>query len=226
MLLVSCPANSQTHSCINAYAHSYNNIECLLPIVLAKHPKVQQHPNSFPFRFSCNLAEHPLFQMPRLVELMSSIADQSPEKVTCVATKGNSNNRNWSGRIHPERFAEIVAHTEETGLLILIKDAQQDLEYQLFLHTIVNELGKQIGQIINQNNTWIDAYISIAPPNPLPRYPLHHELNFLFQIYEERSFPLGEKPSMFISLVSFPKAVLRANLHLFAVKSFGGAEHR
>ena len=195
---------------------------CLLPIVLAKSSEVPQNSNSLPFRFSCSLAEHPLFQIPRLVELMSSIASQTPDKVTCVATKGNSGSCNWSGRIHQERFAEITSHIEETGLLILIKDAQSDPEYQLFLSHIVNELGKLTGQNPTQQNTWLDAYFSISPLNSTTKHPLNHELNFLFQIHEAKSSLVQENPSIFISLVSVPREIHKANLHLFSLSPSSG----
>jgi hypothetical protein len=191
---------------------SYANIQSPSPFVLTK---IQQNSNSFPLRFSCNLAEHPLLQVPRLVKLMDFIAGQTSNKVTCVATGRNSSNSNWSGRIHQERFAEIVAHTREIGLLILIQDAQKDPEYQALLEQIVNELEQLTGQLLKQQSG-IEAYIFIAPPITTNR-PIHCETNFLFQVHEEKALQRNNH-SIFISSISFPGEDRTASLNLFLVK--------
>lgn len=194
---------------------SYGRIQPTLPIALVK---AQQNSHGFPFKFSCNLAGHPLFQIPRLVQLMDLIASQTPSQVTCVATGKRSSNSNWSGRIHPERFAEIINHTEETGFLILIKDAQKDPEYQALLDQIVYELENLTGEPLRQQQTWIEAYVFIAPPNTTNSHS-KREANFLFQVHEGKQI-LHEKSnhSIFISFISSPGKDRTVSLNLFLVE--------
>jgi hypothetical protein len=198
-------------------AASSANIQSPSPIVLIKADKDKQNSDRFPFKFSCNLAEHPLFQLPRLVRLIDFIASQAPDQATCVATRGDSSNCNWSGRIHQERFAEIIAHAEEIGLLLLIKDAQKDPEYHSLLEQIVNELEPLVGQPLRQQQSWLETYIFIAPPIAKNRY-LNGKSNFVFQVHEKKAFERRKHHSLFISSISFPGEDRTVSLNLFLVK--------
>jgi hypothetical protein len=191
-----------------------SGIASLLPITLASHPADQYTPHSLPFQFSCNLTEHPLFRLPRLVQLMQSIASYSPGKVTCLAIKEKSKSNSGSGCILRERFSEITALAKETGLLILINEVEEDPKYQFFLDVIMNALTAVSGKT-DYRNSWVNAYISITPSNS--EYVLGDELNFLFRLDEAKTKLTQEKSSISISIISLPKENWKAKLHIFSL---------
>jgi hypothetical protein len=224
MLLSTVSNNTRTsynpYSCPIRRGDRYlgdSGIDRLLPITLSPHPEEQQTPRSLPFQFSCNLTEHPLFRLPRLVQLMQSIARYSPDKVTCVATKEKSKQSSGSECIRQEYFSEIAALAKETGLLILISEVERDPEYRLFLDGIMEALAAASEKNTNSHSAWMDAYISMTPSSS--EYILGDELNFLFRVGRSHKYSINERPSIFISFVSLPKVDWKAKLHIFALES-------
>ncbi|WNZ27669.1 methyltransferase, TIGR04325 family [Leptolyngbya sp. NK1-12] len=163
-------------------------------IIKAETGSFSQQFNQTSFRFSHNLADHPLFEIPRLVELAEFVSTHlGPEKVTCLVGGQVPVGCKWSDRVHKGRVEEAIAHIEESGSLVLINDAEVDPEYCALLEQIILELETLTGVPLRQEITWMDAYIFITSPNTITNYHIDHESNFLFQIKGEKEVNLFDQ---------------------------------
>lgn len=163
-------------------------------IINAEPESFREQFNQASFGFSHNLADHPLFQIPRLIELAEFISTQlGAEKVTCLAGGEIPIDCKWSDRIHKDRVEEAIARIEESGSLVLINDAETDPEYKALLDQIILELEALAGIPLRQEITWMDAYIFITSPNTVTNYHIDHESNFLFQIQGEKEVNLFDQ---------------------------------
>lgn len=150
--------------------------------------------NQASFEFSHNLANHPLFQIPRLVELAEFISTKlEPGKVTCLVGGQIPIGCKWSERVYKNQVEEALAHIEESGSSVLITDAETDPEYRALLNQIILELEALTGVPLSQEITWMDAYIFITSPNTITSYHIDHESNFLFQIEGEKEVNLFDQ---------------------------------
>lgn len=146
--------------------------------------------NHKPFEFSHNLAGHPLFKIPRLVELANTIALKSdPRKVVCL-TSNVAPDRKWSDMTQREQVEETIAHIEESGSLVVIKSAHLDPDYGLLMNQILTELEELTSVPLSREITWPETYIFISSPNSITPYHIDHESNFLFQISGEKDVHL------------------------------------
>lgn len=138
------------------------------------------------FMFSHNLAGHPLFEIPRLVELANTILSKGEyAKIACQVGEIPVHFK-WSEVPRKQQVLEAIAHIEESGSWILLKSVQLDPEYQTLLDQIVLELEELTGVGLRKEITWLDAYIFIASPHSITPYHIDHESNFLFQIHGDK----------------------------------------
>lgn len=175
---------------------SYDQIPLSLPdqIINAESSDFSKQFNRSSFEFSHNLSDHPLFQIPRLVELAEFISQKAgSDKVTCMVGGQIPIGCKWSDRILKDRVEEAIARIEESGSLVLISDAEIDPEYQALLDRIILELEILTGVPLRQEITWMNAYIFITSPNTITNYHIDHESNFLFQIKGEKEVNLFDQ---------------------------------
>lgn len=158
---------------------------------------IQTDPSTFPenfnyshFKFSHNLAEHPLFEIPRLVELANTILSQGrTDKIQSYTSKVPVQQK-WTHRPGIKEITEAIAHIEESDSWVMLEDVQIDPEYAALLNQIITELEDLTGKPLRQEMTWVGAYIFIASPNSITPYHIDSELNFLFQIQGEKDMSL------------------------------------
>jgi Cupin-like domain len=164
----------------------------LLPdrIVAADSSQFRELFNRASFQFSHNLAGHPLFEIPRLVELTNLILSQgNPHQITCVSSYSAAQQK-WSAVPYQEKIAESIAHIDSSGSFVMITGVQIDSDYKALLEHIILELEELTGVALRQEITWLDAYIFISSPHNVTPYHIDHEPNFLLQIQGEKTMNL------------------------------------
>jgi Cupin-like domain len=160
------------------------------PIIETDTPKFRKEFNLSSFMFSHNLAGHPLFEIPRLLELANTILGKGESaKIACQVGQIPVNLK-WSEVPRKNQVLEAIARIQESGSWILIKGAQVDPEYNTVLEQIVLELEELTGVSLRKEITWLDAYIFIASPYSITPYHIDHESNFLFQIHGDKEMNL------------------------------------
>ena len=144
-----------------------------------------QNFNKKSFQFSHNLAEHPLFQIPRLVELAEFIEKEDSPKAYCRFTKNASVNSKWSDPQEEPNVAEAIANIDTAGVTVILQP-KVDPEYDALIEQIIDELEAATGVALREQISWLGAYIFMGSPDCMTGYHIDHESNFLFQIHGEK----------------------------------------
>lgn len=144
-----------------------------------------QNLNKQPFQFSHNLAEHPLFQIPRLVELAEFIEKKGSNKAYCRFTKNIPINSKWSDPEKELNVADAIANIDTAGVTVILQP-EIDPEYKALIEQILDELEVATGVPLRKEISWLGAYIFMGSPDCLTGYHIDHECNFLFQIHGEK----------------------------------------
>ena len=144
--------------------------------------------NRSPFELSHNLADHPLFEIPRLTELAKEMWLQGGGNVTFHIAEKSINER-WDGikRQHLS-ILDAIAQIKTSGSWILIKSIQNVPEYDAVLKKGMQELEELVGDHLNEKISWLDAYLFIASPHAVTPYHIDAESTFLMQIHGKKDY--------------------------------------
>ena len=154
-------------------------------IIEVQGQEFRQNLNKQSFQFSHNLAEHPLFQIPRLVELAEFIEKEDSSKAYCRFTKNASINSKWSDPQKEPNVASAIANIDTSGVSVILQP-KVDPEYDALIEQIIDELEIATGVSLRKEISWLGAYIFMGSPDCLTGYHIDHECNFLFQIHGEK----------------------------------------
>jgi len=159
------------------------------PIITENRNEFVEKFNSSSFKFTHNLARHPLFEIPRLVELADFLLQQ---KGRSIHFKGSDRpvddlDDPQSNNKQKERVLEELADIKNSQSWLLLFSVQRQPEYQVLLDQIIEELEQLTGQDLRSQITWLDAYIFVASPQGITPYHIDHEATFLFQIEGDRT---------------------------------------
>jgi hypothetical protein len=146
--------------------------------------------NRAPFQLSHNLADHPLFEIPRLTELAKQMWVQGGGNVTFHVGEKPIDER-WDN-VKRQRLSilDAIAEIETSGSWILIKSIQNVPEYDAVLKKGMEELKELIGEHVDEEIAWLDAYLFIASPHAVTPYHIDAESTFLMQIHGEKDYNL------------------------------------
>ena len=128
-----------------------------------------------PFGLRHRLAHHPLFALPRLIELAKCLparfveynAGDVPISLDPAKTPRNG--------LSPE---ETVRRIEECRSWLALRNAEQDPDYRALLHRVVDEVRPHVQDAIHDAG----AFIFVSSPGAVAPYHMDPEENLLFQI--------------------------------------------
>jgi hypothetical protein len=139
--------------------------------------------NRAEFAFTHRLANHPLFELPRLIELAKSMPagdiyyDAGEVRV----------DQRWDQTppcLMP--VDELLRRIESDGAWILIKRARRDPEYAELLDRGLAEFQELTGGELPTSMMKRDALVFITSPHRITPYHIDRECNFLLQIRGEK----------------------------------------
>jgi hypothetical protein len=143
------------------------------------------------FLFSHSLAEHPLFELPRLADLATRILGE-PRKTKGVHWHGQGVgiSTKWS-EVQVAREMQLVcdaiANIEASGSWVLLYSVQSSPEFKVLLDRALRDIEVAVGEPLLDRITWSDAYIFLASPHAVTPFHIDHESTFLFQIHGRRT---------------------------------------
>lgn len=144
--------------------------------------------NRLPFALSHNLGNHPLFELPRLVELAKTLWSLTGSKVLFQDGGAAFENR-WDEIPNKAlSFIKGIRDIQKSGSWVLLKTVQEDPEYRKCIDLCVSELSELTGIDLKKEITWIDGYIFIASPGAVTPHHIDHESNFLLQVHGDKNF--------------------------------------
>ena len=160
------------------------------PIFNHKPGEFRDHFNRLSFSVSHNLAHHPLFDVPNLIELASLLWSKGTGKVTFQAGDIPANLR-WDEV--PRKRSSVAAalrNIEHSDSWVLLKGVQEDPRYRAILESCFREIEEMTDPGLRKAVSWMDAYIFIASPRSVTPYHIDHECNFLLQICGEKEISI------------------------------------
>jgi len=146
--------------------------------------------NRLPFGLSHGLGEHPLFKIPRLVELAGLLWSKGGGRVTFQSGDVQEDIRWDQAPRKRMSVVEALRNIETSGSWVLLKGAQEDPEYRTLMETCFDEVERLSGRRLRNDISWMDSYIFIASPNSVTPHHIDHECNFLLQIHGEKDISI------------------------------------
>jgi hypothetical protein len=144
--------------------------------------------NRLPFQFFHRLADHPLFKLPRLLELARATRRDRPYDVYYDAGPDIQVGQRWD-QMGPKPFVveEAVHRIETCGAWVTLHQAQKDPEYGALFYECMREFEHLTGVDFRKVMKVEDALIFITSPRRVTPYHIDRECNFLLQIRGEKN---------------------------------------
>jgi len=146
--------------------------------------------NRASFQFAHSLANHELFELPRLLELTRLMKSGDMYFNAGDVKEG----QRWDA-IAPTDLTidEIIDRIETAGAWLLIKRAHRDPRYEKLLDEGLAEVQRFVGDKFPTRIKKSDALIFITSPNRVTPYHIDRECNFLMQIRGEKTICLQDR---------------------------------
>jgi hypothetical protein len=134
------------------------------------------------FEFTHTLAEHPLLQIPELMELAERTSKSRPEGIYYDAGDIRVDQR-WD-QMPQKQFSvvESIRRIETCGAWFLFKDVQNDPIYKDFLGVGWKKIKANISERLDSRIMREDALIFVTSPKRIATYHIDRECSFLLQI--------------------------------------------
>lgn len=134
------------------------------------------------FQVTHHLATHPLFQLPKLMELAERTLKTRPKDLYYDTGDVRIEQR-WED-VPKSGFSpvEAIHRIENAGAWFIFRSAQRDPEYRIFLDRGLAELKAEMGPDIENKIRVEDIIIFVTSPKRVSSYHIDRECNFLLQI--------------------------------------------
>jgi Cupin-like domain len=140
------------------------------------------------YSFRHNLGNHPLFAIPRLVELAERmIKDGHPGRFVAFRATRQSARTKFSQLSIEESLAEKIRRISEGESWLKLAFAQEaDPAFGRLHQRIIDEAAALCDYPLRQELGWSSMTILVSSPGVVTPYHIDHESNFLFQIQGEK----------------------------------------
>lgn len=148
--------------------------------------------NQHSFQFEHHLANHPLFELPRLLALGKKLS-ATPENIYFNAGKiaiGQRFDESPTGTLTLEQTLERI---EAADSWVVLKHTEEDPEYGALYRTMIAEVEKALGRSLAGQYRALEGIILITSPGRVTSYHVDSECNFLFQIRGHKEFSVFDQ---------------------------------
>jgi hypothetical protein len=147
------------------------------------------HFNNRHFVLHHELSDHPLFELPRLIELARATSVSRPDDLYYDAGVTDLNER-WG--TSPCAFAvdETIRRIESAGAFIILKRAENDPAYAEVLQRCMSDLLEVSGRELAKRMRRQEVILFITSPRRITTYHIDSETNFLLQLHGEKDISI------------------------------------
>jgi hypothetical protein len=152
----------------------------------------REHFNNRHFVLHHELSDHPLFELPRLIELARATSVSRPDDLYYDAGVTDLNER-WG--TSPCAFAvdETIRRIESAGAFIILKRAENDPAYAEVLQRCMSDLLEVSGRELAKRMRRQEVILFITSPRRITTYHIDSETNFLLQLHGEKDISIFSK---------------------------------
>jgi hypothetical protein len=144
------------------------------------------------FLLQHELAGHPLFQLPRLIELARHTAEQRPPDLYFDTGVTDLNER-WGTSPAPFPVDETIRRIEHAGAFIILRRAEQDTAYAGLLDRCMSDIMQVSGRELERKMRRREVIIFITSPRRISTYHIDSETNFLLQVHGSKDISIFDK---------------------------------
>jgi hypothetical protein len=138
-----------------------------------------------PFCFTCNLANHPLFELPRLIELAEFLR-RDPHNTAFDAGDIKVEQR-WNQRPRiPFTLREALDRLDCAGAWVILKHSEISPEYGEVMEAVLHDVAQLHGSGFRKAIKNPEAQIMLTSPGRITPYHFDNECNVLMQIRGEK----------------------------------------
>ena len=148
--------------------------------------------NLRPFMLTHELAGHPLFALPRLVELARDTAASRSSDLYYDAGVTDLNEK-WGTSPCALPVDETIRRIESAGAFIILKRAEHDPAYANLLNDCMADLLSVSGSKLEKKMRRREVIIFITSPNRVTTYHIDSETNFLLQVHGRKQINIFSK---------------------------------
>lgn len=143
------------------------------------------------FEFSHHLSGHPLFEIPRLIELSKRLSETDG---VYYDAGDISVGQRWkdcpSGSLSVD---ETIRRIRDAGAWIILRRAEEDPEYRVILDDCMSEIRGLVGRDLSAEMKVQNAIIFITSPNRISTYHIDRECNWILQIHGEKDLSVFDR---------------------------------
>lgn len=138
-----------------------------------------------PFALAHSLDHHPLFELPRLMQL-ADLLKRDPHNIAYDAGNIGVEQR-WNQRPHnPYTLREAMERIDCTGAWVILKHTESDPDYRTMLEAFISDMERLSGQNLRRAIKNPEAQIMVTSPGRITPYHFDNECNVLLQIRGEK----------------------------------------
>jgi len=165
-----------------------------------------------PFHLGHGLAAHPLFALPRLMELARRLPPEFVEYNAGALPVGVRAEDTPRTGLSPE---ETVRRIAECGSWMVLKRVEQDREYRALLDLCLDDVAARAGTAIPRMLRR-EGFIFLSSPGAVTPFHLDPEHNFLLQVRGSKTVSMWDRDDRFVlpeaELEKFYAAFVHRNL--------------
>jgi hypothetical protein len=145
-----------------------------------------------PFAFRHRFSSHPLFELPRLFELLRSLSEQPGEVYFDAGDVGVG--ERWDQIPLPRMTVEdALQRIESSGAWIIIRHSEKDPAYAEVLDQCMEEAEALAGRRFRQEMRVQHAIIFITSPGRVTPFHIDRECNFILQIHGAKTLNVFDR---------------------------------
>ncbi len=139
--------------------------------------------NRASFEFAHHLAGHPLFELPRLLELAKGLPDAD-----AYYDAGDIRvDQRWDQIPRTQLSVDqLLDRIENAGAWILLRGAHKDPRYAALLDQSLGEVRSLVGAAFPRKIKCVRGLVFITSPNRVTTYHMDRECNYLLQIHGDK----------------------------------------
>ena len=151
-----------------------------------------EHFNRRHFVIEHGLSGHPLFALPRLIQLARDTAETRPSDLYYDAGVTDLNEK-WGTSPSAFPVDETIRRIDTAGAFIILKRAEHDAAYAKLLDGCMSDLLQVSGRELQRKMRRKEVIIFVTSPKRITTYHIDSETNFLLQVQGRKEISIFSK---------------------------------